>query len=90
MPSVKLVINYDVPMLQGNQPDYETYLHRIGRTGRLGQTGFALTLLDNDEEKANFSQIMDHYEQWGKVKSSEGGAEELVQIIQKEIKNQKQ
>ena len=62
MPSVKLVINYDVPMLQDNEPDYETYLHRIGRTGRLCQTGFALTLLDNDEEEAIFSQIMDHYE----------------------------
>jgi len=30
---VNLVINYDLPMdATGRQPDYETYIHRIGRT----------------------------------------------------------
>ncbi|MFT9216667.1 MAG: helicase-related protein, partial [Acetobacter malorum] len=38
LPSVKNVVNYDPP----DQP--EAYLHRIGRTGRAGQTGSALTL----------------------------------------------
>ena len=32
------VFNYDVPI------DAETYIHRIGRTGRAGQTGVAVTL----------------------------------------------
>jgi ATP-independent RNA helicase DbpA len=32
------VINYDVPN------DADTYVHRIGRTGRAGRTGLALTL----------------------------------------------
>lgn len=32
------VFNYDVPI------DTETYIHRIGRTGRAGQTGVAVTL----------------------------------------------
>lgn len=41
--SVAQVINYDVP----NQP--ETYLHRIGRTGRGGQKGSALTLCAPNE-----------------------------------------
>lgn len=43
--SVAQVINYDVP----EQP--ETYLHRIGRTGRGGQKGSALTLCASTERK---------------------------------------
>jgi superfamily II DNA/RNA helicase len=34
---VTLVINYDMPVIVGAQPDYETYLHRIGRCGRFGR-----------------------------------------------------
>ena len=37
------VINYDLP----NEP--ETYVHRIGRTGRAGLSGMALSLCDFDE-----------------------------------------
>ena len=28
--NVCLVVNYDVPVDKDGQPDYETYLHRIG------------------------------------------------------------
>ena len=36
VPAVTLVVNYELPMSYGHygQPDYETYMHRIGRTGR--------------------------------------------------------
>ncbi len=37
--NLELVVNYDAPL----QP--ETYVHRIGRTGRAGQKGTAVTLL---------------------------------------------
>ncbi|MCG5053168.1 MAG: DEAD/DEAH box helicase [Myxococcales bacterium] len=37
------VVNYDVP----NEP--ETYVHRIGRTGRAGASGSAFTLVDTEE-----------------------------------------
>lgn len=37
------VINYDLP----NEP--ETYIHRIGRTGRAGKNGVALSLCDREE-----------------------------------------
>jgi ATP-dependent RNA helicase DDX19/DBP5 len=33
--NVCLVVNYDVPVGRDGSPDFETYLHRIGRTGRL-------------------------------------------------------
>ena len=37
------VINYEIP----NIP--ETYIHRIGRTGRAGQSGIAVSFCDNTE-----------------------------------------
>uniref|UniRef100_A0A0N5ADK8 RNA helicase n=1 Tax=Syphacia muris TaxID=451379 RepID=A0A0N5ADK8_9BILA len=41
---VTIVINYDPPVTfsENPQPDYETYLHRIGRTGRFGKAGIAI------------------------------------------------
>jgi superfamily II DNA/RNA helicase len=36
---VSLVVNFDVPVTPEGKPDYENYLHRIGRCGRFGRTG---------------------------------------------------
>ncbi len=45
-PQVTLVINYDVPVERdGITPAYETYLHRIGRSGRFGRKGAAFNLM---------------------------------------------
>jgi superfamily II DNA/RNA helicase len=38
--NVSHVINYDQPST------YEDYVHRIGRTGRAGKTGHALTFIE--------------------------------------------
>jgi ATP-independent RNA helicase DbpA len=40
---VSVVINYDLPS------DHELYVHRIGRTGRAGQEGLALSLYTHDQ-----------------------------------------
>jgi ATP-dependent RNA helicase RhlE len=42
--NLELVINYDLPDVA------ETYVHRIGRTGRAGNSGVALTLCTQDEQ----------------------------------------
>jgi len=39
------VVNFELP----NMP--EDYVHRIGRTGRAGAAGWALSLVDHDEMK---------------------------------------
>ncbi len=40
-----LVVNYELP------PNAEDYVHRIGRTGRAGASGEAISLVDPDEER---------------------------------------
>ena len=45
------VINFDIP----NEP--ETYVHRIGRTGRAGASGIAFSFCDNGEERAFLRDI---------------------------------
>ena len=51
VPEVDLVINYDVPVIVNHgfkTPDFANFLHRVGRTGRFGTDGVAVTL-DCDE-----------------------------------------
>lgn len=50
---VDLVVNYDLP----NDP--EVYVHRIGRTGRAGREGVAISFL-LEQEKENFQKICDY------------------------------
>ncbi|OGI22232.1 MAG: hypothetical protein A2808_02490 [Candidatus Moranbacteria bacterium RIFCSPHIGHO2_01_FULL_55_24] len=45
IPDVTHVINYDIP------ETYDDYVHRIGRTGRAGKKGIALTFVDADFDK---------------------------------------
>ncbi|KAK2151539.1 hypothetical protein LSH36_360g02029 [Paralvinella palmiformis] len=49
--NVNLVINMDIPH------DHETYLHRIGRAGRYGTYGAAITLVSLGKEMANLKEI---------------------------------
>ncbi|MFP5519868.1 MAG: DEAD/DEAH box helicase [Bdellovibrionia bacterium] len=46
---IGLVINYDVPK------DFDTYVHRIGRTGRAGAKGEAISLVEPGEIRTFFS-----------------------------------
>jgi ATP-dependent RNA helicase DDX19/DBP5 len=45
--TVSMVINYDIPMkgVGDREPDAETYLHRIGRTGRFGAIGVSISFV---------------------------------------------
>ncbi len=52
---VSLVLNYDIPY------DKETYVHRIGRSGRYGRKGLAINFVSHKDYK-KFKAIIDHYE----------------------------
>ncbi|KAI9360271.1 P-loop containing nucleoside triphosphate hydrolase protein [Pilaira anomala] len=58
---VSLVINYDLPLDQRGQVDFEAYLHRIGRTGRFGRTGVSIILIDNRKAWLQMQEIERHF-----------------------------
>ena len=45
VPDLQLVVNYELPQ------NYDFYLHRIGRTARMGESGTVVTLVEKTEEK---------------------------------------
>ena len=63
--------------------DHESYLHRIGRTGRFGTPGIALTIYDREEEKQFLDQIMDYYGMQNKLKTMT--ASDQLKVLLEEI-----
>ncbi|RKL12624.1 ATP-dependent RNA helicase DBP5 [Fusarium oxysporum] len=61
--SVSMVINYDIPMKgRGDtEPDAETYLHRIGRTGRFGRVGVSISFVYDKKSFDALSKIAEQY-----------------------------
>ncbi len=53
LPQVSHVVNYDVPF-RG-----DIYIHRVGRTGRAGQSGIAVNLVESHDQK-NLERIEHH------------------------------
>ena len=58
---VTIVVNYDIPIDQLNNPDFETYLHRIGRTGRFGKKGLAINFVDGPRSMGMVKKISEHF-----------------------------
>lgn len=59
---VTIVVNFDLPTDQQGRADCETYLHRIGRTGRFGKNGIAINLVDSDRSMAICRAIESHFQ----------------------------
>lgn len=51
LPKVSVVINYDMPNT------LDEYIHRIGRTGRIGNTGRAISFFDPDRDAPLISDL---------------------------------
>ncbi|KAG8225537.1 hypothetical protein J437_LFUL006076 [Ladona fulva] len=59
---VTIVVNFDLPIDHlTRKADCETYLHRIGRTGRFGKAGLAINLVDGDNSLNLLRQIEQHF-----------------------------
>ncbi|KAF7773213.1 hypothetical protein Agabi119p4_5380 [Agaricus bisporus var. burnettii] len=59
---VNMVVNYDIPLMNergkdSNEPDVETYLHRIGRTGRFGRKGISINFVHDQKTWSYMNQI---------------------------------
>lgn len=50
VPSINVVVNFDFPSSS------ETYLHRVGRSGRFGHLGLAINFI-TDRDKNNLMRI---------------------------------
>ncbi|XP_068848829.1 ATP-dependent RNA helicase DDX19A isoform X2 [Capricornis sumatraensis] len=58
---VSVVINFDLPVDKDGNPDNETYLHRIGRTGRFGKRGLAVNMVDSKHSMNILNRIQAHF-----------------------------
>lgn len=78
---VTIVVNFDLPVDQNRKADCETYLHRIGRTGRFGKHGLAINLVDSPRSMAVMKDIEKHF---GKdiIKLDTEDTEEIEKIEQ--------
>lgn len=54
--AVKLMLVQDLPRDKAGKADYETYLHRIGRTGRFGRVGVSISLV---HDPASYNMLQD-------------------------------
>ncbi|VDO07427.1 unnamed protein product [Rodentolepis nana] len=61
IPQVNLVINWRLPLDRQGKVDCETYLHRIGRSGRFGKGGLAINFAGPDDEGL-LRQIENHFD----------------------------
>mmetsp|Transcript_68748 Transcript_68748/g.217422 ORF Transcript_68748/g.217422 Transcript_68748/m.217422 type:complete len:534 (+) Transcript_68748:149-1750(+) len=60
--SVTLVVNYSVPVERDRRtPGFETYLHRIGRSGRFGRKGAAFNLVQEGYDDVRVLQEIENY-----------------------------
>lgn len=88
--SVSLVVNYDVPdRFLGNgkfEADPQTYLHRIGRTGRFGRVGVAVTFVSS---RRDWEMLMDIQRYFGAeiIKVQTDDWDELEEQVTKIIKS---
>jgi ATP-dependent RNA helicase DDX19/DBP5 len=82
--NVCLVINFDVPVDANKQPDFETYLHRIGRTGRFGRKGTAINLVADQRSLEVLVAIQDHFAKDGEemIFQAEADPEKLADAIE--------
>merc|ERR1719497_158881 len=53
---VNIVINYDMP------DSSDMYLHRVGRAGRFGTKGLAVTFCATEEDNRILNQVQDRFE----------------------------
>ncbi|KAJ4467175.1 DEAD-domain-containing protein [Lentinula edodes] len=68
---VNMVVNYDLPLMNERsnsrpddvRPDVETYIHRIGRTGRFGRKGISVNFV---HDRKTWQQMQQIEEQTGK------------------------
>lgn len=83
--NVNMVVNYDMPTDQDGRPDPETYLHRIGRTGRFGRTGVSVNFVHDQKSMFVMNEIEAHFDR--KMIPLPDDLDEAEEIIKKAMKS---
>jgi ATP-dependent RNA helicase DDX19/DBP5 len=82
---VNLVLNFDLPLDVNHRPDPETYLHRIGRTGRFGRTGVSINFVHDKKSFEAMKAIENHFQR-EIVRVPTENYMEIEQILKKAVK----
>lgn len=75
------VINYELPF------DAATYVHRIGRTGRAGAEGMAVTFVRPEESRRKLTFLRNAVKRMAKGEMTEGSVPSVEQVL--EVKKQR-
>ncbi len=70
------VVNYDLPF------DGPTYVHRIGRTGRAGAAGMAVTFVRPEESRRKLSYLRNAIKRSAKGEMTEGTIPSVEEVIE--------
>lgn len=72
MQQVTTVVNFGLPVDQDGEPDFETYLHRIGRAGRFGHRGIAFSVVEREAMEL-VHKIEEYFREYPHGSSALGG-----------------
>ncbi|KAH3685314.1 hypothetical protein WICPIJ_003711 [Wickerhamomyces pijperi] len=86
IPTVSMVVNYDIPTDRQNRPDPSTYLHRIGRTGRFGRVGVAVSFVHDEKSFKQLQAIREYFGGIEMTRVPTDDWDEVEKIVKKVIK----
>ncbi|KAI9830876.1 MAG: RNA helicase required for poly(A+) mRNA export [Phylliscum demangeonii] len=84
--SVSMVVNYDIPELANGNADPQTYLHRIGRTGRFGRVGVSISFV-YDQRSWSLLQTIGQYFNVPITRVETSDWDEVEKAVQRVIKS---
>ena len=59
---VNIVINYDMPQDSEQSQGADTYLHRVGRAGRFGTKGLAITFVASEADSTVLNNVQERFD----------------------------
>lgn len=87
IPTVSMVVNYDLPTLPNGKADPSTYIHRIGRTGRFGRTGVAISFIHDKKSFEVLSTIQKYFGDIEITKVPTDDPDEMEEMVKKALKS---
>ncbi|EJT44130.1 DBP5-like protein [Saccharomyces kudriavzevii IFO 1802] len=87
IPTVSMVVNYDLPTLANGQADPATYIHRIGRTGRFGRKGVAISFVHDKNSFNILSAIQKYFGDIEMTRVPTDDWDDVEKIVKKVLKN---